>query len=405
MPTYPVELYPADATLDALDGVTDQETGIEFVAKGVTKQSSPPLSRRFFRMLDRLTKVVEWANQGRVVKDGSLTVGVFPIDYRLGGTNKTYAGSASQAVTDNATNYVYLDASNALVINTTGFPGDLTTFFPLATVVTVSGAMTFTDERDRVAWTVPQLLGSYALDTLANLGATAINASLLPETTNSVDMGSAAKAWRTAYLRTSLLLLQATNKFTLSWPDPAEDRVLSLIDPGADAQIALSKGAQVFEGKTLLAPTIAADQWTNANHTHADADHGGLLTNAALGTGKYFPFCPSFFQSGTLSVAVLAWEFVAPRDFTLRSATGRVKTAPTGQSLIVDVRVNGASIYANQTEMIVIPDAGNSDVSAVKDAAVGAGDVVTIEVEQVGSGTAGADLTVVINGLAAADSV
>lgn len=61
-----------------------------------------------------------------------------------------YAGASAQAVTDNTTNYVYLDATGALVINTTGFPASYATtpFCPLATVVTSGGVCTsVTDKR------------------------------------------------------------------------------------------------------------------------------------------------------------------------------------------------------------------------------------------------------------------
>ena len=64
----------------------------------------------------------------------------------------------------------------------------------------------------------------------------------------------------------------------------------------------------------------------------------------------------------------------------------------------MDVRINGTSIFADQTEMIAIAAGTYQDTSATKNAAVAAGDVLTIEIEQIGSGVAGADLTVVLNG-------
>ncbi len=116
---------------------------------------------------------------------------------------------------------------------------------------------------------------------------------------------------------------------------------------------------------------------------------------------KTLPFAPSVFLSGTLSVKVWEIEWVAPVDFTLRNATGRANTPPVGADLIVDVRVNGTSIFSLQSDMIVIADGGQQDTSATVDHAVLAGEVITFEVEQVGSTTAGADLTIVLNGLAA----
>jgi hypothetical protein len=62
---------------------------------------------------------------GAVVADGDLTVLVNNFFYDLGGTKGKYAGSVGNAVTDNITNYVYLNSSAALVINTTGYPASV----------------------------------------------------------------------------------------------------------------------------------------------------------------------------------------------------------------------------------------------------------------------------------------
>jgi hypothetical protein len=59
---------------------------------------------------------------GAVVADGDLTVLVNNFFYDLGGTKGKYVGSVGNAVTDNNTNYVYLNSSATLVINTTGYP-------------------------------------------------------------------------------------------------------------------------------------------------------------------------------------------------------------------------------------------------------------------------------------------
>ena len=59
---------------------------------------------------------------GSVVADGDLTVVVHGFYYDLAGTKGYYAGAAAQNVTDVAINFIYLDGSAALVINTTGWP-------------------------------------------------------------------------------------------------------------------------------------------------------------------------------------------------------------------------------------------------------------------------------------------
>lgn len=277
---FPNEAFPADATIESLDGTVDTPTGLTYVAKGVSPNSTPTYEVQYNRRVQRQNQIMAALRAGMVVDEGSLAIGVYPLGYTLDGVRKSFTGATSQSVPDDATRKVYIDSSNALQIQTS-FPTDLTSFVPLATVVAASGSVTLTDERPSVLYEV------------------------------------------------------------------------SPVDPSA----------------------------------------------------KTFPFAPSFFLSGVLSVKVWEIEWVAPLAFTLRDATGRVNTAPAGDDLIVDIRVGGTSIFASQAEMVFIADGTQEDTSATKNHAVLAGEVITFEVEQVGSGTAGSDLTIVLNGLAAMDSV
>lgn len=92
-------------------------------------------------------------------------------------------------------------------------------------------------------------------------------------------------------------------------------------------------------------------------------------------------------------------EFKATFPFTLRKAEGRVITAPTGGPLIVDITVNGASIFLDDSERINILDAAFSDQSVTKNKEVVVGDVVKILVITA-TGTP-ADLTIFIDAAAA----
>jgi len=72
-----------------------------------------------------------------------------------------------------------------------------------------------------------------------------------------------------------------------------------------------------------------------------------------------------------------------------------VNTAPTTQAIIVDVNKNGTTIFTNQAHRPQIAAAANTgntttiDVSTLDD-----GDYFSVDVDQVGTGTTGADLTV-----------
>ena len=85
-------------------------------------------------------------------------------------------------------------------------------------------------------------------------------------------------------------------------------------------------------------------------------------------------------------------------DITFGEAEVLVKTAPTGQALIVDINKNGTSLWsatqANRPQIAAGATAGETtsfDTTTATD-----DDVLTMDVDQVGSGTAGSDLTVVL---------
>ena len=153
MPTYPNEQFPGDSTVEALDGTTDTLTGLPYVAKGVNPTSTPAYEVQFNRRLQRQNGILASVRQGMVVDEGSLKIGVYPIDYTLGGTRKSYAGATAQSVPDDSTRYVYLDSSNALQIQSS-WPTDISSFLPLAEVVTVAGVTNITDKRVETGFSV-----------------------------------------------------------------------------------------------------------------------------------------------------------------------------------------------------------------------------------------------------------
>lgn len=79
----------------------------------------------------------------------------------------------------------------------------------------------------------------------------------------------------------SLQDLAATRKLILDWAEPAvTDRTLTFRDPTADDYIVYENLAQTLANKTLTAPSIA--DFSNAQHTHADATNGGQISHAVL---------------------------------------------------------------------------------------------------------------------------
>lgn len=86
------------------------------------------------------------------------------------------------------------------------------------------------------------------------------------------------------------------------------------------------------------------------------------------------------------------------RTITISSVFASVNTPPTGANLIVDVNKNGTTLFTTQANRPTIvagtnTDAGTPDVTSWAD-----GDYLTLDVDQVGSTIAGADLTVHVIG-------
>lgn len=83
--------------------------------------------------------------------------------------------------------------------------------------------------------------------------------------------------------------------------------------------------------------------------------------------------------------------------WAITSVRATLGTAPTGAAAIVDVNRNGTTIYGTPGNRPTIADGANAAVGGAPSvASVTAGDYLTVDVDQVGSTTPGADLVVAI---------
>lgn len=104
----------------------------------------------------------------------------------------------------------------------------------------------------------------------------------------------------------------------------------------------------------------------------------------------------SFFKTGTLTVTTGTQRLPIDGTYTIVGTRLMAGTAPTGSALIVDINKNGTTIYSTQGNRPTIADGANAggpgttpDVTALA-----AGDYLTVDIDQIGSSVAGADLTV-----------
>lgn len=84
--------------------------------------------------------------------------------------------------------------------------------------------------------------------------------------------------------------------------------------------------------------------------------------------------------------------------YSIDSVMAMVGTAPAGASVIVDVVKNGTTIYGTQANRPAIA-AGSSSATGgtASTTSVTTGDYLTVDIDQVGSSTPGADLTVAVS--------
>lgn len=98
--------------------------------------------------------------------------------------------------------------------------------------------------------------------------------------------------------------------------------------------------------------------------------------------------------TGTSKTPIL----IAPNSLTIEKAYAAVKTAPAGQAAIIDINLNGTSIWdTNQGNRLTISSGSTTDNSTAFDTvSIAEGDQLTLDIDQIGSTTNGESLTVLL---------
>lgn len=136
----------------------------------------------------------------------------------------------------------------------------------------------------------------------------------------------------------------------------------------------MGTGASTPSGsKYLKATGTGTSAWTD------------LVINRAFG----------FFIAGNASVANdLSWDPVSPQALTCVKTWAYCKTAPTGANLILSIyNITQAAVVGTVT-INAAATSGNS--TSYTTSAIAAGDVLRLDITQIGSTVAGADITVIL---------
>jgi len=278
----PNEVFPAAAAVALLDGTLDPATGLPYIARGTGPASVPSYEVQYNRRLLRQNRRLALITEGLVVDKGGLTFGVYPFDYRLGGSFHRFEGATQQALPDNATRYVYVDSANHLQIAASE-PADLTAFVPLARVVAASGSLTITARTNLVRMSVPQFGPAAAGGGLSLSGgvlSVGVDAATIEITSNQLrlkDGGIAA-----AKLATSLADALGQAQFTIGAEDVpgADDRLITIQLQNIRGQtLAARHFVRLWTSTSDYGGPIATGQTINVT---AGTLHGTDTTNAAL---------------------------------------------------------------------------------------------------------------------------
>jgi hypothetical protein len=105
----------------------------------------------------------------------------------------------------------------------------------------------------------------------------------------------------------------------------------------------------------------------------------------------------TFFDAGAQTTGTLKNGILVGVACTVVDVRAYIITAPVGAAFIIDVNKNGTTLFTSQAARPTIADGGNaSTTTAPAVVALAAGDRLTYDVDQIGSGTAGTGLYVSI---------
>lgn len=169
-------------------------------------------------------------------------------------------------------------------------------------------------------------------------------------------------------------------------------------------------------GNTILASDVTDNEDTlytlvngNLDNANIDASAGIVESKIAFNTStghdhdgtnsKAIPKALVFTVTGTLTTGTsVAPILISTGSLTISKVYANAKTAPTGQALKVDINIGGTSIWdTNQANRLELAAGSSSGTQTSFDTtSLSEGDVITLDIDQVGSSAAGEDLTITI---------
>lgn len=129
--------------------------------------------------------------------------------------------------------------------------------------------------------------------------------------------------------------------------------------------------------------------WLLAGHD----EYGSNLLDSTI----VQPQAAVFSNPGDATVGAGVGRYPILIDGTVQGVIATANTAPVGADLIFDVNKNGTTLFTTQANRPTIASGSSqSSVAVPVITALSTGDYITVDIDQIGSGTAGADLVVAV---------
>jgi hypothetical protein len=170
--------------------------------------------------------------------------------------------------------------------------------------------------------------------------------------------------------------------------------VLRQVDDIRRAQIT----QQTSVAGSVLASSVIVTPVGGVSSANAQSAIEELDSEKAPKTSVTRDFTFVLHRNGNSSIGVGKTNtLIVPAAMTITKAYAYAKIAPTGAGLIFDINKNGTTIWTTQADRLTIADGQNSGVQTSFDiTSLAENDLLSIDIDQIGSTLAGGQITVVL---------